>query len=122
MPHHPQEPHSPPLPRAREGPLGARKARNSLFTPLGDGLQAGFLQDGGAPHATPSGTDPLVLRVRLGHLASPGTLRALVERHLARTRAELAEIRDARLRAERTEEWQFRRIALDWSERRPLAE
>ncbi|WP_382466024.1 helix-turn-helix transcriptional regulator [Streptomyces noursei] len=34
---------------------------------------------------------PLVLRLRLGHLATPETLRALVERHLARTRDELAE-------------------------------
>ncbi|MFE9120322.1 PadR family transcriptional regulator [Streptomyces sp. NPDC007172] len=65
---------------------------------------------------------PLVLRIWLGHLAAPERLRALVEEHLARTEAELGQVRAALARAEDNAEWAHPRIALRWSELRELAE
>ncbi|WP_263301875.1 PadR family transcriptional regulator [Streptomyces purpurogeneiscleroticus] len=65
---------------------------------------------------------PLLLRVWLGHLAAPGTLRALVERHRERTRAGLREVREALADAGPEPEWDFPRVALGWSERQHLAE
>ncbi|ARF54268.1 PadR family transcriptional regulator [Streptomyces gilvosporeus] len=93
----------------RSGPEEPRATRRYTLTEAGSEALAAWA-DGADDPGAPVLKHPLVLRVRLGHLAAPGTLRALVERHLARTRAE------------RTEEWRFPRIALDWSERRYLAE
>ncbi|MCP3818724.1 hypothetical protein NLX86_11545 [Streptomyces sp. A3M-1-3] len=65
---------------------------------------------------------PLLLRVRLGHLADPARLRALVAEHIERTRGELRQVRDAPARARGVEEWADPQVALRWSERQQLAE
>ncbi|MFJ8309930.1 MULTISPECIES: PadR family transcriptional regulator [unclassified Streptomyces] len=65
---------------------------------------------------------PLVLRVWLGHLAAPERLRELVQVHVARTEAELKNVRAALAHAESGTDWAHPRIALRWSELRELAE
>ncbi|MGW2632516.1 PadR family transcriptional regulator [Streptomyces chattanoogensis] len=108
----------------RSGPEEPRATRRYTITEAGRDALAAWA-DGADDPGSPVLKHPLVLRVWLGHLAAPGTLRALVERHIERTRGELEKIRDARLRAERAEraeEWAFPRVALSWSERRHLAE
>ncbi len=98
-----------------------RAARRYTLTDAGRAALAAWA-DGVDDPGPPVLKHPLVLRLWLGHLATPETLRALVERHLARPRDELAEVRGTLRRAERVPQWAFPRVALAWSERRHLAE
>ncbi|MEV0097148.1 PadR family transcriptional regulator [Streptomyces sp. NPDC050738] len=105
----------------RSGPEEPRTKRRYAIT--GAGRQAleswaGGTEDSGPPMLK----HPLVLRVWLGHLASPARLRERIELHVARAEGELKEVRDALAGAEGNEEWSYPQIALRWSERRQLAE
>ncbi|MFG2503051.1 helix-turn-helix transcriptional regulator [Streptomyces sp. NPDC048441] len=79
---------------------------------------AGSADDAGPPVLK----HPLLLRVWLGHLAAPDHLRAMVTEHIARTRGELTDVRDALARADGVETWAHPQIALRWSVRRLEAE
>ncbi|MFI9048830.1 PadR family transcriptional regulator [Streptomyces sp. NPDC053427] len=105
----------------RSGAEEPRATRRYTITEAGRRALTAWADESDDPGA-PVLKHPLVLRVWLGHLAAPDTLRALVEQHIERTRGELKEVRDARLRAERVAEWEFPVIALGWSERQHLAE
>ncbi|MCT9088603.1 PadR family transcriptional regulator [Streptomyces sp. ASQP_92] len=105
----------------RSGPEEPRTKRRYAISEAGRAALADWAdstQDVGPPVLK----HPLVLRIWLGHLAAPERLRALVEEHLARTEAELRQVRAALARAEDHEEWAHPRIALRWSELRELAE
>ncbi|MGW0736446.1 helix-turn-helix transcriptional regulator [Streptomyces sp. NPDC002851] len=105
----------------RSGPEAPRTKRTYAITDAGRAALAawaGAADDVGAPVLK----HPLLLRVWLGHLTAPERLRAQVHEHLARTRGELAEVRDALARAGGVEAWAHPQIALRWSERRLLSE
>ncbi|MEU6117749.1 PadR family transcriptional regulator [Streptomyces sp. NPDC047117] len=105
----------------RSGPEEPRAKRRYTITPDGrDALTAWAesTHDCGPPVLK----HPLVLRIWLGHLAVPGTLRTLVERHRDRTRAALREVREALSGIGAEREGDFPRVALGWSERQHLAE
>nr|WP_217510233.1 PadR family transcriptional regulator [Streptomyces vilmorinianum] len=104
---------------ARSGAEEPRAKRRYAITEEGRAALAGWAGgDGGAVMLK----HPLVLRVWLGHLAAPERLRALVEEHIARTRGELKEVRDALARAEAVAQWRHPAVALRWSVRQHLAE
>ncbi|MFD3945424.1 helix-turn-helix transcriptional regulator [Streptomyces sp. NPDC058579] len=104
---------------ARSGPEEPRTKRLYAITEAGRAALADWAGgDGGAVVLK----HPLVLRVWLGHLAEPDRLRALVEEHIDRTRAELKEARDALAHAESVPEWRHPAVALRWSVRQHLAE
>ncbi|MFE4022458.1 PadR family transcriptional regulator [Streptomyces sp. NPDC059101] len=105
----------------RSGPEEPRATRGYTLTDAGRAALAGWA-DGTDDPGPPVLKHPLVLRLWLGHLATPETLRTLVERHLARTRDALAEVRGALRRAEQDPERAFPRVAPAWSERQHLAE
>ncbi|MFP3989835.1 helix-turn-helix transcriptional regulator [Streptomyces sp. E11-3] len=105
----------------RSGPEEPRAKRTYAITGEGRAALArwaGSGQDAGAPVLK----HPLLLRVWLGHLAAPDQLRGLVEEHIARTKGELKEARDALARTDGVETWGHPRIVLRWSERRLLSE
>ncbi|WP_327358268.1 PadR family transcriptional regulator [Streptomyces sp. NBC_01304] len=105
----------------RSGPEAPRTKRTYAITDEGRAALAAWAgsgQDVGAPVLK----HPLLLRVWLGHLAAPEDLRALVTEHLARTKGELKEVRDALAQAGGVEAWSHPQIALRWSERRLLSE
>ncbi|POX37686.1 PadR family transcriptional regulator [Streptomyces sp. Ru73] len=105
----------------RSGPEEPRAKRRYTITE--DGRQAlAAWADATHECGPPVLKHPLVLRVWLGHLAVPDTLRTLVERHRERTRAGLREVRKALAGAGAGTEWDFPRVALGWSERQHLAE
>ncbi|WP_407554211.1 helix-turn-helix transcriptional regulator [Streptomyces sp. Pv4-95] len=105
----------------RSGPEEPRATRRYTITDEGRAALAAWA-DGTDDPGTPVLKHPLVLRLWLGHLAAPGTLRGLVERHIERTRAELAAVREAQQRAGQVAEWEFPQVALGWSERHQQAE
>ncbi|MFC7307948.1 helix-turn-helix transcriptional regulator [Streptomyces monticola] len=105
----------------RSGPEEPRAKRAYAITEAGR-TALGRWADSGHDAGTPVLKHPLLLRVWLGHLASPGHLRTLVEEHIARTEGELKEVRDALARADGVEAWGHPQIALRWSERRLLSE
>ncbi|MGG2463722.1 PadR family transcriptional regulator [Streptomyces sp. RGM 3693] len=116
-------PDLPPTAWAVLGLLSFRGARTGYeLKKWADSSLRFFWADGTDDPGPPVLRHPLVLRLWLGHLAAPETLRALVERHLARTRDALAEVRGALRRAEQVPKWAFPRVALAWSERQHLAE
>lgn len=105
----------------RSGPEEPRTKRSYAITDEGREALAGWAQ--GADDAGPPVLKhPLLLRVWLGHLATADHLRGLVAEHIARTRAELAEVRDALARARGVEAWTHPQIVLRWSGRRLEAE
>ncbi|MFI6473621.1 PadR family transcriptional regulator [Streptomyces sp. NPDC050516] len=105
----------------RSGPEEPRAKRRYAISEAGRDALAEWAD---SPEAAgpPVLKHPLVLRIWLGHLAAPDRLRALIEEHLARTEAELKEVRAALARTEDDEQWAHPRIALRWSELRELAE
>ncbi|WP_351235216.1 PadR family transcriptional regulator [Streptomyces sp. NPDC002133] len=105
----------------RSGPQEPRAERRYAITEAGRSALANWAgADGDA--GPPVLKHPLVLRVWLGHLAAPERLRALVDEHIDRTRAELKEVRAAPARAEGVDDWAHPQVALRWSERHHLAE
>ncbi|MGV9880084.1 PadR family transcriptional regulator [Streptomyces sp. NPDC003006] len=111
----------------RSGPDAPRTKRSYAITDEGRAALASWAgsgQDAGPPVLK----HPLLLRVWLGHLTAPDHLRALVAGHIARTRGELKEVRDALARAVGTvgadgaAAWSHPEVALRWSERRLEAE
>ncbi|MEU6003014.1 PadR family transcriptional regulator [Streptomyces sp. NPDC047197] len=105
----------------RSGPEEPRAKRSYAITAEGRAALVGWA--GGAEDAGPPILKhPLLLRVWLGHLAAPEHLRALVAEHIAHTRGELKEVRDALARADGQEAWTHPQIALRWSGRRLEAE
>ncbi|MEV8015777.1 PadR family transcriptional regulator [Streptomyces sp. NPDC086554] len=100
----------------RSGPEEPRTKRTYAITEAGRAALAGWA--GGADVGPPVLKHPLLLRVWLGHLADPDGLREQVNEHIARTRAELAQVREALARAEGLESWSHPQIALRWSVRR----
>ncbi|MFF9011927.1 PadR family transcriptional regulator [Streptomyces sp. NPDC014870] len=105
---------------ARSGPDEPRTKRRYAITEAGRAALAAWAGgDGGGAVVL---KHPLVLRVWLGHLAEPDRLRALVEEHIERTRAELKEARDALAHAESAPQWRHPAVALRWSVRQHLAE
>lgn len=105
----------------RSGPDEPRTKRSYAITAEGRAALVGWA--GGAGDAGPAVLKhPLLLRVWLGHLAAPDHLRALVSEHIAHTRGELKEVRDALARAEGETAWTHPLIALRWSGRRLEAE
>ncbi|WP_329113604.1 PadR family transcriptional regulator [Streptomyces sp. NBC_01465] len=105
----------------RSGPEEPRTKRQYAITETGREALAEWAS-GTADSGPPVLKHPLVLRIWLGHLASPERLRERVELHVARTEGELKEARDALARAEGIEEWSYPQVALRWSERQQLAE
>lgn len=79
---------------ARSGPEEARAKRRYAITDAGREALAGWAADT-AEAGPPVLKHGLLLRVWLGHLTEPERLRALVGEHVARTRGELAAVREA---------------------------
>ncbi|MFE0131027.1 PadR family transcriptional regulator [Streptomyces sp. NPDC059037] len=105
----------------RSGPEEPRTKRTYAITETGRAALAGWA--GGAEDVGPPVLKhPLLLRVWLGHLAEPDELRARVHEHIARTKGELAQVREALDRADGVEAWSHPQIALRWSARRLEAE
>ncbi|MFD4481953.1 PadR family transcriptional regulator [Streptomyces sp. NPDC058471] len=105
----------------RSGPEEPRAKRSYSITAEGRAALIGWA--GGTQDAGPAVLKhPLLLRVWLGHLASPEHLRALVTEHIAHTRGELKEVHDALARADGEAAWTHPQIALRWSGRRLEAE
>lgn len=104
----------------RSGPEEPRTKRRYAITEAGRAALADWAAEGDAGPVVLK--HPLVLRIWLGHLAAPERLRARVEEHLAHTRGELKEVRDALARTEGVTDWDHPRLALRWSERQHLAE
>ncbi|MDI3418249.1 PadR family transcriptional regulator [Streptomyces sp. B-S-A12] len=105
----------------RSGPEEPRAKRAYAITDAGRTALSRWASAGQDPGA-PVLKHPLLLRVWLGHLTQPEQLRALVHEHVARTRGELKEVRDALARADGVEAWGHPQIALRWSERRLISE
>ncbi|WP_312866578.1 PadR family transcriptional regulator [Streptomyces boluensis] len=105
----------------RSGPDEPRTKRAYTITAEGRAALDHWAGPGHDPGA-PVLKHPLLLRVWLGHLSEPERLRTLVHEHIARTRAELTEVREALARAEGVEAWGHPQIALRWSERRLVGE
>ncbi|MFI1675568.1 helix-turn-helix transcriptional regulator [Streptomyces sp. NPDC020607] len=108
----------------RSGPEEPRTKRAYAITDEGRAALACWA-DGGRDVGPPVLKHPLLLRIWLGHLTAPDRLRDLVAGHIAQTRGELKEVRDALARVERVEgsrAWSHPRVALRWSERRLEAE
>ncbi|WP_369214364.1 PadR family transcriptional regulator [Streptomyces flavofungini] len=101
----------------RSGPDEPRAKRSYAITGEGRAALAAWA-GGGEDAGPPVLKHPLLLRVWLGHLTAPGHLRTLVAEHIARTRGELTQVRDALAAAEGAEAWSFPQVALGWSERR----
>ncbi|MGA4847425.1 PadR family transcriptional regulator [Streptomyces sp. G5(2025)] len=102
----------------RSGPEEPRAKRSYAITEEGRAALASWAESG-QDAGPPVLKHPLLLRVWLGHLTAPDHLRALVAEHIARTRGELKEVRDALARADGAREaWSHPRVALRWSERR----
>ncbi|MFF3643323.1 PadR family transcriptional regulator [Streptomyces sp. NPDC002564] len=101
----------------RSGPDAPRTKRSYAITEEGRTALAAWA-DGGQDAGPPVLKHPLLLRVWLGHLTAPDHLRTLVAEHVARTRGELKEVRDALGRADGAEAWSHPQVALRWSERR----
>ncbi|MEU9102193.1 PadR family transcriptional regulator [Streptomyces sp. NPDC048361] len=105
----------------RSGPEEPRAKRRYTISEAGRTALADWAESADAS-GPPVLKHPLVLRIWLGHLATPHRLRSLVEDHLVRTESELRHVRRALAHAEENEEWAHPRIALRWSELRELAE
>ncbi|MFD6436097.1 PadR family transcriptional regulator [Streptomyces venezuelae] len=108
----------------RSGPEEPRTKRAYAITDEGRTALAAWA-DGGRDVGPPVLKHPLLLRIWLGHLTDPGRLRDLVADHIAQTRGELTEVRDALARvddADAAEAWSHPQVALRWSERRLEAE
>jgi DNA-binding PadR family transcriptional regulator len=105
----------------RSGPDEPRTKRSCAITEAGREALARWA-DSAEEAGRPALKHPLVLRVWLGHLADPVRLRARVQEHVARTEGELAQVREARKRAEGVADWAHPRVALRWAERQHLAE
>ncbi|WP_338693674.1 PadR family transcriptional regulator [Streptomyces sp. Q6] len=105
----------------RSGPEEPRAKRTYAITEDGRAALAGWAA-GGDDAGAVSLRHPVVLRVWLGHLATPERLRALVEEHLTRAEGELKQVRDAMTRADGVEAWAHPQIALRWSERHLVSE
>ncbi|MGX1675677.1 PadR family transcriptional regulator [Streptomyces sp. NPDC055400] len=105
----------------RSGAEEPRAKRTYAITEEGRGALAVWA-GGGHYLGAPVLKHPVLLRVWLGHLAAPEHLRGLVTDHVARTKGELKEVRDALERADGVEAWAHPQIALRWSERRLAAE
>ncbi|MEU5778913.1 PadR family transcriptional regulator [Streptomyces venezuelae] len=108
----------------RSGPEEPRTKRAYAITDEGRAALTAWA-DGGRDAGPPVLKHPLLLRIWLGHLTDPGRLRGLVAEHIARTRGELTEVRDALARvdgADGAKAWSHPQVALRWSERRLEAE
>ncbi|MEV7413941.1 PadR family transcriptional regulator [Streptomyces sp. NPDC089919] len=105
----------------RSGPEEVRTKRRYAITDAGRAALADWASDT-AEAGPPVLKHGVLLRVWLGHLADPARLRAVVADHIARTREELAEVREARTRAADTPAWTYPELALRWSERHHEAE
>ncbi|MYY83302.1 PadR family transcriptional regulator [Streptomyces sp. SID335] len=108
----------------RSGPEAPRTKRAYAITDEGRAALAAWA-DGGRDVGPPVLKHPLLLRIWLGHLTAPDRLRDLVAEHIAQTRGELREARDALARVDRSDgpqSWSHPQVALRWSERRLEAE
>ncbi|MFI7009533.1 PadR family transcriptional regulator [Streptomyces sp. NPDC050145] len=105
----------------RSGPQEPRTKRSYAITEQGRAALAAWA-DGEHEVDPVALRHPVVLRVWLGHLATPERLETLVREHVARTEGELKEVRDALARADGVEAWAHPQIALRWGERRLEAE
>ncbi|MFE0173564.1 PadR family transcriptional regulator [Streptomyces sp. NPDC059002] len=101
----------------RSGPEEPRAKRSYAITDAGRTALADWAR-GAGDAGPPVLKHPLLLRVWLGHLTDPEHLRALIGEHIAQTRGDLKEARDALDRADGTEAWSHPQIALRWSVRR----
>jgi DNA-binding PadR family transcriptional regulator len=107
---------------SRHSAPGAPRAKRSYaITEQGRAALAAWA-DGGQEVGPVALRHPVVLRVWLGHLATPERLETLVREHVARTEGELKEVRDALARSGGVEAWAHPQIALRWSERHLEAE
>ncbi|OEJ28165.1 PadR family transcriptional regulator [Streptomyces agglomeratus] len=105
----------------RSDPQEPRAKRRYTITATGRAALSEWA-DGSGDAGPPVLKHALVLRVWLGHLADPARLHARVADHIARTRGELKEVRDALAHTEGVSEWAHPQVALRWSERQHLAE
>lgn len=97
-----------------------RRKRLYRITPAGRTALAGWLRD--APVEAPVLKHGMALRVWLGHLSDPDTLRRTVEEHRALAARMVAEVREARGVAEDRPEWTYPAVVERWSERYWAAE
>ncbi|WP_415952989.1 hypothetical protein [Streptomyces sp. KLOTTS4A1] len=98
-----------------------RRSSDLLLALLGAGARHAYAVRARDP-GTAALRQPLLLRVRLGHLTTPAHLREPVLEHVARTEGEPMEVLDASARADGVEAWAHPQIALRWSERRLRSE
>jgi DNA-binding PadR family transcriptional regulator len=93
----------------------ARRKRLYRITPAGRDALAAWLRD--APVEAPVLKHSVALRVWLGHLSDPATLRRTVEEHRAFAARMVAEVAQARATAEHDPAWTYPAVIERWSER-----
>ena len=101
-------------------PEEPRRKRLYRITPEGEAALRTWLRD--APVEPPLLRHGAVLRVWLGHLSDPATLRRTVEEHRARAVETLAEVSRARGVAEHEPAWTYPAVIERWGERYWAAE
>jgi len=101
-------------------PEEPRRKRLYRITPEGEAALRTWLRD--APVEPPVLRHGAVLRVWLGHLSDPATLRRTVEEHRARAVQTLDEVSRARGIAEHDPAWSYPAVIERWGERYWAAE
>jgi DNA-binding PadR family transcriptional regulator len=101
-------------------PEAPRRKRLYRITPAGVAALGAWLRH--APVEPPVLRHGVALRVWLGHLSDPATLRRTVEEHRALAAATLAEVGRARAVAEHEPAWTYPAIIERWGERYWAAE
>ena len=97
-----------------------RNKRLYRITPAGEQALRGWLHD--APVEPPLLKHGVLLRVWLGHLADPATLRDTVEQHRAYAERMIEELALSRAVAETTEDFNYPALVTRWGERYYAAE
>ena len=97
-----------------------RRKRLYRITPAGLDALAGWLRE--APVEPPVLKHGVALRVWLGHLSDPGTLRRTVEEHRDLAARMVAEVAKARAVAEHEPAWTYPAVIERWGERYWAAE
>jgi DNA-binding PadR family transcriptional regulator len=101
-------------------PEEPRRKRLYRITPAGEDALRTWLRD--APLEPPVLRHPAALRVWLGHLSDPETLRRTVDAHRAFAVETLAQVSRARDIAEHEPEWTYPAVIERWGERYWAAE
>ena len=101
-------------------PEEPRRKRLYRITPAGEAALSAWLRD--TPLEAPVVRHGAALRVWLGHLSDPATLRRTVEAHRAFAVETLAEVSRARTIAEHEPAWTYPAIIERWGERYWAAE